>query len=85
MPCFHTHRPLIGVVSSREDIRMMLNQTYLDAPFSMAFCYEELGNYRQAHKCWTELIAELDRRGLAIERKLPAQRAEACLKMLREQ
>ena len=62
-----------------------LDQTYLDAPFSMAFCYEELGNYRQAHKCWTELIAELDRRGLSIERKLPAQRAEACLKMLQAQ
>ena len=34
MPCFHTHRPLIGVVSSREGIRMMLNQTYMDAVWS---------------------------------------------------
>ena len=31
MSRFYPHRPLIGVVSSREDIRMMLNQTYLDA------------------------------------------------------
>ena len=62
-----------------------LDRTYLDAPFSMAFCYEELGNYRQAHKCWTELAAELDRRGLTIERKFPAQRADACLKKLQAQ
>ena len=31
MSRFYPQRPLIGVVSSREDIRMMMNQTYLDA------------------------------------------------------
>ena len=56
-----------------------LDQTYLDAVYSMGFCYEELGQYSQAYKVWTDLVRELDRRGLTIERQFPAKQAENCL------
>lgn len=59
---------------------LSLDETYLDAVYSMGFCYEELGQYADAHKTWTELVRELDRRGLGIEREYPAQMAEDCLK-----
>lgn len=60
-----------------------MDSTHLDAGYSMGFCYEELGQYDQAYKVWTELIRELDRRGLVIEREYPAQMADKCLKRIR--
>ena len=61
-----------------------LDSSYLDAMYSMGFCYEELGQYQQAHDVWTELVRELDRRGLVIEREYPARMAESCLKRMTE-
>lgn len=55
-----------------------LDQTYLDAAYSMGFCHEELGQYGEALKVWTDLAQELGRRGLSINQKYPAQLAEAC-------
>ena len=55
-----------------------LDRTYLDAVYSMGFCYEELGQYREALKVWTDLEQELACRGLSIEQKYPAERAETC-------
>lgn len=60
-----------------------LDHSYLDAVYSMGFCYEELEQYHEAYKVWTELVRELDRRGLVIEREYPAQLAENCLRKLR--
>lgn len=60
-----------------------LDSTYLDAVYSMGFCYEELEQYSKAYKVWTELVRELDRRGLVIERKYPAQMADKCLKQVK--
>lgn len=59
-----------------------LDSTFLDAVFSMGFCYEELGQYAEAHKVWMELAKELDRRGLVIEKKWPEEMAENCLKKM---
>ena len=59
-----------------------LDRGYLDAVYSMGSCYEELGEYAQAYRMWTELEKELDRRGLVIERKFPAKQAEECLKRM---
>lgn len=56
-----------------------LDSSYLDAAYSMGFCYEELGQYQNAHNVWTELVRELDRRGLVIDRSFPAQMADNCL------
>lgn len=61
---------------------LVLDKTFLDALFSMAFCYEELENFAEAHKVWIEITQELDRCGLTIEREFPAERAEKCLKKL---
>lgn len=60
-----------------------LDSTYLDAVYSMGFCYEELGEYPEAYRVWTGLTQELDRRGLIIEREYPAQMAENCLKKMK--
>ena len=58
------------------------DNTYLNAVYSMGFCYEELEQYGDACKVWTELAQELDRRGLVIEREYPANRAEDCRKRM---
>lgn len=57
-----------------------LDNSYLHAVYSMGFCYEELEQYHEAYKVWTELVRELDRRGLVVEREYPAQMADKCLK-----
>lgn len=57
-----------------------LDSTYLHAVYSMGFCYEELEQYHEAYKVWSELVRELDRRGLVIEREYPARMAENCAK-----
>ena len=57
-----------------------LDSTYLDAVYSMGFCYEELEQYHEAYKIWSELVRELDCRGLVIEREYPARMAENCAK-----
>lgn len=60
-----------------------LDSSYLDAVYSMGFYYEELEQYQKAYKIWTELVRELDRRGLVIERAYPAQMAENCAKKIK--
>lgn len=55
-----------------------LDSSFLDAVYSMGFCYEELGQYKEAYKVWTELEKELKRQGLVIESKWPAEMAERC-------
>ena len=59
-----------------------LDGSHLDAAYSLGFCYEELGQYQKAHNIWTELVRELDRRGLVIEREYPARMAENCAKKI---
>lgn len=59
-----------------------LDADYLDAVYSKGFCYEELEQYQKAYNIWTELVRELDRRGLAIDREYPARRAENCEKKI---
>lgn len=61
---------------------LSLDGSYLDAMYSMGFCYEELEQYQNAYNVWTELVRALDRRGLVIEREYPAKMAEACAKKM---
>ncbi len=63
---------------------LALDSSYLDAAYSMGFCYEELGKYQNAYTVWTELVRELDRRGLVISREYPAQMAEKCAQKMRK-
>lgn len=60
-----------------------LDSDRLDAVYSQGFCYEELGQYQKAYAVWTELVRELDRRGLVIERKYPAKMAENCARKIK--
>ena len=60
-----------------------LDHTFLDAVYSMGFCYEELGRYNEAYNVWKELVRELDCRGLIIEKKWPEEMAENCLKKMK--
>ena len=55
-----------------------LDGTYLDADYSMAFCHEELGRYREAARVWENLHQELLRRGLTVEAEFPRTQADAC-------
>ena len=43
-----------------------LDASFLDAAFSMGFCYEELEQYQNAHRVWTELVRELDRNHICL-------------------
>lgn len=61
-----------------------LDRTYLDAVYSMGFCYEELGQYKEACQIWTELVKELDRRGFTVDREFPAKQAENCRRRMAE-
>ena len=61
---------------------LALDVSYLDAKYSMGFCYEELGRYGDAYRVWTDLTRELDRRGLTVERKYPADLAEAARRQM---
>lgn len=55
-----------------------LDNTWLDAKYSIGFCYEELGEYEKAYAVWTELADILEKRGLVIEKEFPVQLAEKC-------
>ncbi|MBQ8834277.1 MAG: helix-turn-helix domain-containing protein [Oscillospiraceae bacterium] len=61
-----------------------LDSIYLDASYSMGFCYEELGDYKKAAEIWEALAAELDRRGLIVEKEWPRKMAESCREKLRQ-
>lgn len=52
------------------------------AAYSMGFCYEELWQFDKAYRVWCDITAELDRRGLTIERKYTADLAENCRKRM---
>lgn len=62
------------------DRALELDRTYLDAAYSKGLCYEELGCWEEAYRVWTELVRELDRRGLVMEREFPARQAEIALR-----
>ena len=62
------------------DRALELDRTYLDAAYSKALCYEELGCWEEAYRIWTELVRELDRRGLVMEREFPARQAEIAMR-----
>lgn len=62
---------------------LTLDPSYLDPMYAMGFCHEELGEYGEAQKVWLALTKELCRRGLSVEQKNVAERAESCMKRMR--
>lgn len=59
-----------------------LDDEFMDAMFSMAFCREELGQYAQAADIWGEIARRLDRKGLEIEAEWPREMAQKCRQKL---
>ena len=57
-----------------------LDCQFLDAKYSAAFCYEETGNYKKAFETWNEISAELENRGLSVEKEFSDNRAKECEK-----
>lgn len=59
-----------------------LDSTYLDSYYSMAFCYEEIGEYKKAYDIWMKLSEIITARGGVIEAQWTKEMAENCLKKL---
>lgn len=55
-----------------------LDDTYLDAGYSIGFCYEEIGEYKNAYDNWILLAKELEYRGFQYEKEFPLQLAGKC-------
>lgn len=53
-----------------------LNTEYMDALYSIGFCYEELGNYSEAAKVWQRVIDRLMQKGYTYELSWPRQLLE---------
>ncbi len=56
-----------------------IDDKFLDAMFSMAFCHEELGQYDKAAAIWEDIARRLAERGLDVEAQWPREMAEKCL------
>ena len=60
-----------------------LEPEWLDAAYSMAFCYEELGDYEKACDVWEKIADDLASRGFEAEVNWPRSMAENCRKRLK--
>ena len=56
-----------------------LNSEYLDAMYSKAFCFEEMGDYSQAYATWQQIIETLKKEGYDVEVQREEKRAQVCL------
>lgn len=50
--------------------------------YSMAFCYEEMGEYQKAYDMWIQIAEDGERDGFEIESKMPRERAAKCREKL---
>lgn len=55
-----------------------MEPTWMDSWYSMGFCYEELGDYANAHQVWTDIADDLAARGFEAEVKWPRSQARKC-------
>lgn len=55
-----------------------LDARFLDAMYSAALCHEQLAEYEQACRVWTEIAQRLTERGLDVDAQWPAEMAEKC-------
>ena len=61
-----------------------LNSEYLDAMYSKAFCFEEMGDYSQAYATWLQIIETLKKEGYDVEVQREEKRAQACLQKIKK-
>lgn len=57
---------------------LSLDDSFMDARYAMASCYEEIGQYDKAYAAWQALASEMDRRGWVIEKDYPVKMAQKC-------
>lgn len=57
---------------------LSLDDSFMDARYAMASCYEEMGQYDKAYVAWQALASEMDRRGWVIEKDYPVKMAQKC-------
>lgn len=57
---------------------VQLDDKFLDAMYSIAFCHGDLGQFDQAAVIWEDIARRLDARGLEIEAQWPRNMAEKC-------
>ena len=57
---------------------LSLDDSFMDARYAIASCYEELGQYDKAYAAWQALASEMERRGWVIEKDYPAKMAQKC-------
>ncbi len=55
-----------------------MDDRFLDAMFSMAFCRSDMGQFDKAADLWEDIAGRLDKRGLEIEAQWPREMAEKC-------
>ena len=55
-----------------------LDDKFLDAMFSMAFCRGDMGQFDKAADIWDDIVLRLETRGLEIEAQWPREMAEKC-------
>lgn len=55
-----------------------LDDKFLDAMYSTAFCYGDMGQFDKAALVWDEIARKLDARGLEIEAQWPREMAVKC-------
>ncbi len=55
-----------------------LDDKFLDALYSMAFCRGDMGQFDKAAVIWEDIARRLDTRGLEIESQWPREMAEKC-------
>lgn len=60
-----------------------LDDKFLDAMYSMAFCRGDMGQFDKAALIWEDIARALDKRGLEIEAQWPREMAEKCREQAR--
>lgn len=55
-----------------------LDEKFLDAMYSMAFCRGDMGQFDKAADIWEDIARRLEKRGLEIEAQWPREMAEKC-------
>ncbi len=61
------------------DEAIRLDSSFIDAKYSKAYCYEEMGEYEKAYDMWLEIVEELRKDGYDIAAVAEEKRAKACL------
>ena len=61
-----------------------MEPTWMDSWYAMGFCYEELGDYANAHQIWNAIADDLAARGFEAEVTWPRAQAKKCLEKMQK-